>query len=87
MKKAELELLQVVRCFQRHSHETRADMASSHRLGYRQRRRVGEFFWVTGLVPGLAFDSRGRAVAAARKALAEKASEQKQSEEALASVA
>jgi hypothetical protein len=70
MKKAELELLKIVRCFHRFSSCDRADMASSHRLGPRQRHAIGQFFWVTELRPGVAFETRGAAVDAARAVLA-----------------
>jgi hypothetical protein len=38
----------VSKVFQRYTHEQRADMAASHRLGYLQRQAVGCFFWVNG---------------------------------------
>ena len=67
--KAQLDLLGVHRCFQRYSADQRATMASSHRLGHRQRQQAGEYYWTSELVPGVAFTSRGRAIAAAESAL------------------
>ena len=54
-----------MRGFQRYTHTMRADMRASHRLGFRQRERVGEAFWTHPLVPGLAFPTRIRALRAA----------------------
>jgi hypothetical protein len=68
--KAELEELKIVRCFQRYSHEQRSNNAASHRQGYLQKRRSGEFFYVSELIPGIGFPTQGRAVEAARKVLA-----------------
>lgn len=54
-----------VRGFQRFDHNQRAGMMASHRLGFRQRERVGEAFWTHPLMPGLAFPTRIRALRAA----------------------
>lgn len=61
----------VIKHFQTYTHEQRADMRSSHRLGYRQKQRAGEVFWTHPDVPGLAFPSKRRAeeAAAARTAM------------------
>ena len=67
--RAKLNLLGISRVFERYTHDERALLASSHRVGYRQRESKGEFFWVTELVPGIAFPSRGRAIAAAETEL------------------
>lgn len=53
------------RCFQRHSSETRAMMASSFRLGRRQRQSVGEYFYTHAMIPDRAFSSAGLATTAA----------------------
>lgn len=55
----------VTRCFQRYTSEQRADMASSHRLGHRQREAVGEFFYINSMFPGRAFSTRKAALEAA----------------------
>lgn len=59
------EAKRVVRCFQRHTSEQRADLAASHRTGHRQRESVGEFFYIHPDVDGLAFDTRSGAARAA----------------------
>ena len=51
----------VTRCFHRYSHVERADRSASHRLGFRQREAVGEHFYVSDLIPGIAYPSRSRA--------------------------
>jgi hypothetical protein len=48
--------------FQRHSSETRANLAASFRLGYRQREAVGVFFWIHPWFPNIAFDTRKSAI-------------------------
>jgi hypothetical protein len=68
-----VEMKRVVRCFQRYTHDQRADMMSSHRLGYLQREAKGQFFYVHPDVPGLAFDTRTQAAIAGLKAAAAKA--------------
>lgn len=68
--KSELEVLDVVRCFQRYTPEQRANLASSHRTGYRQRKCAGEYYYTTSFSPGIAFPTQGRAVEAARAAIA-----------------
>jgi hypothetical protein len=62
------ERRRVVRHFQRYTDEQRADHAASHRLGHRQRRAVGEFFYTHPDVPGRSFETRTRAARAALKA-------------------
>lgn len=69
LTKAELELLGIVRCFQKYTHLERADMAASHRLGYRQRQANGRYYYITTHRPDVGFDTQGQAVAAARKVL------------------
>ena len=58
----------VVRCFHRHSSETRANLQSSFRLGHRQRESVGEFFYTHPAVPNRAFPTRKAAALAAMNA-------------------
>lgn len=43
------------RIFMRYTPEQRADHASSHRLGRRQREAVGEFFYEHDMIPDRAF--------------------------------
>lgn len=57
------------RGFQRYDSYQRADMMSSHRLGHRQKERMGEAFWTHLAVPGLCFPTRKRALDAAARAL------------------
>lgn len=59
-----------VRHFQHYTSEQRAGMASSHRLGYRQRAAIGSVFWTHPDVPGTTFPTRARAARAAAKARA-----------------
>lgn len=56
----------VHRCFQKYTSSQRADHAASHRLGFRKREAVGEFFYVSDLVPGFAFPTRKAAQRAER---------------------
>lgn len=56
-----------VRCFQLYTSAQRSDLMASHRTGFRQRERLGEFYWIHPLVPDIAFPTR---VAALRAALA-----------------
>ena len=51
--------------FQRFTHEQRADMQASHRLGYQQRHSLGTVFWTHEAVPGIAFPTRKAAIKAA----------------------
>ena len=44
-----------IRMFDQYDGETRAMRHASHRLGFRARAAVGEFFYIHPLVPGLAF--------------------------------
>lgn len=53
-----------VRGFQRFDSETRANHRASHRLGFRQRERIGEAFWTHAMMPNIAFPSRIAAVRA-----------------------
>ena len=57
------------RGFQRYDSYQRADMMSSHRLGHRQKERIGEAFWTHLAVPGLCFPTRKRALDAAARVL------------------
>jgi hypothetical protein len=63
------EWRRVVRVFQRYTSEERMNRAASHRLGHRQREAVGEFYYTHPAVPGLAFETRGRAARAGLAAL------------------
>lgn len=58
------ERKKVVRCFHKHSSETRANLAASFRLGYQQRAEIGQFFYVHPAIPNRAFGTRGAAAAA-----------------------
>lgn len=60
------EMARCTRCFHKHSSGARADLAASHRLGYQQRKSLGDFFYVYPDFPNTAFKSR---IAAARAAL------------------
>lgn len=64
------EMKKVIRCFHAYSSECRAAHAASFRLGYQQRRSVGEFYYVHPDVPNVAFPTRTRA---ARHALTKEA--------------
>ena len=52
------------RNFQRFSAEQRANMAASHRLGYRQKQAIGEVFWSHEWRPDVAFSTRRAALEA-----------------------
>jgi len=56
---------QTTRHFQHYTSEQRADRASSHRLGPRQRLAVGEYFYTHPDVPGRSFPRRSRAARSA----------------------
>ena len=58
------EAKKVSRCFQAYTSEQRANHAASFRLGYQQRKSVGEFFYVHPAVPGIAFSTRRKAAEA-----------------------
>lgn len=53
------------RGFMRYDSITRANMASSHRLGFRQRTSIGEVFWTHPRCPGICFPTRIEALRAA----------------------
>lgn len=59
------EKKKVVRCFNVFDSETRANHAASHRLGYLQRQRTGDFYYVHPEIPNTAFETRTRAAEAA----------------------
>jgi hypothetical protein len=59
------ESKKVVRHFQQYSSEQRANHSASSRLGYRQRQRVGEFFYTHPNIPNRAFTTRRQAAEAA----------------------
>ncbi len=59
------EARRVTRVFQRYTAEQRADRASSHRLGFRQRHEVGEFYYTHPDMPTRAFSTRRAAARAA----------------------
>jgi hypothetical protein len=52
------------RCFERYDSDTRASKMASHRQGYQQKQAVGEFYYVSDFIPGIAFPTRSRAEAA-----------------------
>lgn len=54
------------RCFQRYTTNERSDIGASHSQGYRQRQRVGEFFYTHPAIPGIAFRTAADAKRAAR---------------------
>lgn len=62
------ETKKVVRCFHRHSSETRSNLQSSRRLTPGQRESVGEFFYMHPDLPGVCFPKRGLAAKAALRA-------------------
>jgi hypothetical protein len=57
------EMKRVVRCFQSYTSNQRADNAANFRMGYQQRRAIGEFFYTHPDVPNLAFPKRKLAAA------------------------
>jgi hypothetical protein len=59
------EMKRVSRRFHAFTSEQRADRAASFRLGYQQRREIGEFFYVHPDFPNTAFQTRSRAARAA----------------------
>lgn len=59
------EMKKVTRCFHAFSSECRANHAASHRLGYLQKQRIGEFFYVHPSFPNTAFSTRKRAAQSA----------------------
>jgi hypothetical protein len=60
-----IDIAPPVRNFQRFTSEERANLRASFRLGYQQRRSVGEFFWTHPLASGVAFPTRKAAIEAA----------------------
>jgi hypothetical protein len=54
----------VTRHFQPYTSDQRSNHAASHRLGHQQRRAIGEAFWTSAAVPGVAFKTRKAAIAA-----------------------
>lgn len=54
----------VHRCFDKYTSAERSNKQASHRQGHVQKHAVGEFYYVSDLVPGIAFPTRGRAEAA-----------------------
>lgn len=59
------ETKKVIRNFQPHTSDQRADRAASHRMGHQQRASIGEYFYTHPEVPGVAFPTRKRAAEAA----------------------
>lgn len=55
------KLYKAQRHWQKFTHDQRADMASSHRLGHRQREATGEYFYTHELCPDVAFDTAQQA--------------------------
>ena len=51
------KLYKAARNFQAYDHNDRARHASSHRLGFRQREALGEFYYTHDLCPDRAFDT------------------------------
>lgn len=62
--------IQVAKIFTRYTSEQRANHAASHRLGYRQKQRLGDSFW-TNNVTNVAYETRKAAIAAAQRYYAE----------------
>jgi hypothetical protein len=58
-----------VRCFHHHTSEQRANLAAAHRLTQRQRRAVGEFFYIHEMLPGRGFPTAKLATTAAYQRL------------------
>jgi hypothetical protein len=58
----------VHRVFERYDSETRMNLAASHKLGYRKRQSVGEFYYVSDVIPNVAFPTRSAAENAERRA-------------------
>lgn len=52
------ESKRVIRCFQSYTAEQRADRSASFRLGHKQRRAVGEYYYVHPDCPSRAFSTR-----------------------------
>ena len=59
------EMKRVTRFLQRYTSDDRAMHAASHRLGYRQRTAIGEYFYCHPEIPNLSFPTRKRAAEAA----------------------
>jgi hypothetical protein len=59
------EMKKVIRCFQRHTSQERADLSASHRLTQNQRNSVGHHYYVHPDLPDTAFPTRKRAAVAA----------------------
>ena len=55
------KLFPATRNFHKYDHITRADRASSFRLGHQQRKADGEYFYTHLLIPDRAFDTAGQA--------------------------
>jgi hypothetical protein len=55
------EMKRVIRHFCRYTGEQRANHADSFRLGYKQRKADGHFFYTHPDIPGIAFDRRKQA--------------------------
>lgn len=51
----------VHRVFERYSSEDRANLAAWHRSGPTKRHAVGEFYYVSDVVTGVGFSTRGEA--------------------------
>jgi hypothetical protein len=63
------DIPKAVRCWQKFSSETRANLMSSHRVGFRQKERFGEFYWTHPLIPNRAYPTRKAAYSAALETL------------------
>jgi len=55
------EMKKVIRCFNAYSSDQRASNAANFRMGYQQRRSIGDFYYVHPDVPNVAFPTRTRA--------------------------
>jgi len=60
-----LDIPDAQRGFAQYTSEQRANHAASHRLGFRQKERVGHAFWTHPLRPGVCFPTRAAALRAA----------------------
>jgi hypothetical protein len=64
------EMKKVVRMYQPYTSEQRANHAASFRLGYKQRKADGHFFYMHPDIKGRAFDTRTQAAKAGLEAAA-----------------
>lgn len=62
------EMKKVVRMYQPYTSEQRANHAASHRLGHKQRKADGHFFYMHPAIKNRAFDTRTQAAKAGLEA-------------------